>query len=228
VRQDSFVIKAIGAFLVVIAADGLGSAQFSHAASWFACQWAGERITRAMRARSGSCAEAEVEAAVRQSLLEVARYLDRAEQRGAPGPMYTTILGAVCGPDFILTFNFGDGAVAAFNSSGGHYVQRSFLGPEHGDYSGQVFPLLPDGFDDHLRIAVTPQAERVLVATDGVADFALLDDETDLKAEFALNFDQAMRKLRGPQAARELAGYLRGTQAASVNADDKTLLWVEA
>jgi hypothetical protein len=142
--------------------------------------------------------------------------------------MYTTILGAICGPEFILTFNFGDGAVAAFNCSGGQYVPRSFLGPEHGDYSGEVYPLLPDGFDDHLRIAVTPRAERVLVATDGVADFALLDDETDVKAEFALNFDQAMRKLRSTGAARELAGYLRGAQASSVNADDKTLLWVEA
>lgn len=227
VRQDSFVMRQTANFVIAIAADGLGSAAFSHAASFFACRVGAKCIAHGIQAQNGRCTELDAVRIVRQALWQIACALDNAEKRGAPGPMYTTLLGAVCSPEFTLTFNFGDGAVIAFDTGGGGYVRRSFLGPEHGGYSGEVYPLLPEGFDEHLRVDVTSHAQRIFIATDGVADFALRDDETDMKPEFALKFNEAIGALSSEQACRELVNYLQGGRASSVNADDKTLLWLE-
>lgn len=230
VRQDAFALHALGEFVVAVVADGLSSASLSHVASNFAAQRMAASLVAACESKKAHTSWDDLAKSAKAAALELAwLFHEVSHHQPESQSFYTTLLGVVATRDAGILFNIGDGAAIAFNRANEETFQPYwFLPPEHGEFSGQVHPLLPDGFQQHFRVARFERCDRIILMTDGVGEFALDESESGPKKEFIQAFDDVMRAGAADETARSLGEYLNSDRANAASLDDKTLVWIQS
>jgi serine/threonine protein phosphatase PrpC len=225
VRQDAFSVEVVDDVVIAVVADGLSSASLSHVAATAATKHMAAHLANAVRDGSRLVNWRALEALAKTIGHELASGFEQSNQDLAN--YYTTILGVVVGGDRGFMFNVGDGALIAFRDANKSLLNDFVISePEHGQYHGEVFPLLTHDFDVHFRIKRFGFADRIVLMTDGVTDFALSSDESSPQFEFMQAFDEVMTTTNDVDAAKELAEYLRGDRVSAINNDDKTIIWL--
>ncbi|WP_201303940.1 PP2C family serine/threonine-protein phosphatase [Burkholderia sp. 8Y] len=193
-RDDDFFIASTqtNGWNVLIVADGAGSAEFSREGSRVAVQTAGCALVEELAGEFGAkvnglLARWDADSANtfgnefhycfhRMATLAVQGIEQAANERGAPVRSYaTTLLAAAIKRDgenaFLATFWMGDGAIAAYWSSGTVKLMGT---PDGGEFAGQTRFLdratLAEGFAKRVSIGRYGDLSAVILMTDGVSD----------------------------------------------------------
>ena len=226
-RQDAIAAATIGDLVIAACADGLSSASYSHVASRFAVDYMVQALTATLQAKGSDWRR--IRNCIRSTASTLADLFSaESDGRDEGNSLYTTLIGVVTSEKRGLFFNHGDGAAISFdNANSGKFSSFELSSPEHGPYSGQVYPLIREDFEQHFRISTLSNPDRLLLMTDGVAEFVLDATETGPHVEFITSFDHAVRTVVGHQSAIELGDFLASQRVNEATRDDKSLIWIE-
>jgi hypothetical protein len=215
-RADTFGPE--GEWLVVVVADGAGSASHSEAGATRACEAIAGRIPalgpEVLLTRDGILSLLDN---VRDGLLLLAAEIDVAYRQVA-----CTMLLAVVGPAGGVFAQIGDGAIVV--GDGQNY--RPVFWPEPEEYANATDFLTDDEFADRLRFeTIAEPVAEAAVFTDGLQRLVL--DFSTRSAHLAF-FRPMFKQLRDAADAAALAGPFHGfLDSPRVNErtdDDKTLV----
>lgn len=214
----------IGPVLVLVAADGAGSAARSRAGAELACRTLlAECATRLTDGGSMDWTRTEAEALLQSVRTALAQ---QAADAGVPVREFAcTLLGAVVTADRALFLQIGDGAIVVGAENG----YRPVFWPQAGEYANETrFATDPDAVA-HLECAVLvePVAEIALL-TDGLQLLTLHYRDRQAHAPFFRPMFQSLRAHPEPGPPAMLAVALEHFLASpAVNQrthDDKTLI----
>ncbi|SAK48384.1 hypothetical protein AWB79_01283 [Caballeronia hypogeia] len=193
-RDDDFFMASTlnNGWNVLIVADGAGSAEFSREGSRIAVQTAGRALVDDLEGEFGAkvnglIATWDANSAIafgtefhycfhRMATLAVQGIEQAAGERGAPVRSYaTTLLAAAIkrdgGNTFLATFWMGDGAIAAYWSTGTVKLMGT---PDGGEFAGQTRFLdratLAESFAKRVSIGRYGDLPAIVLMTDGVSD----------------------------------------------------------
>lgn len=219
--QDAFSVKTFGPageWLVVVAADGAGSASHSQVGAALACAGLAGRVAT-LDPEMFLCREGVVSlfTEVRGALFLEAERLDV-----RPREIACTALLAVVGPASAAFAQLGDGALVVGDGEG----HRPIFWPEPEEYANATDFLTDDGFAERLRFETLagPVAE-VAAFTDGLQRLALdFATRTAHPAFFGPMFKQ-LRDAADPETLTEpFRGFLDSPRVNERTDDDKTLV----
>lgn len=224
--QDAHVVERVeaasGSILVVVVADGAGSAQFGEIGAAMTCQ------TLRARARSALVAGTTVGQLTRDVLAgwllaaksEIVR---EADSRGVrPRELACTAILAVVGESAAAFAQVGDGAVVVPDKHG----YAPVFWPAPAEYANATDFLTDGGVEDRIVCEVaTGRIDEVAVFSDGLQRLAL---DFSTRRGHAKFFAPLLAALRDQPVTEQLAGSFRAfLDSAQVNArtdDDKTLV----
>lgn len=219
--DDAFAVEQADGFLVLVAADGAGSARFGAEGSAFAARVAAGLAAAALRERPA------------EDLLELVRGVFRGtieslvtmvEERWDETPdlrtadFHTTLLLALLTADFLAVGNIGDGWAVARDREG---RVRAVAAPAKSEHSNETFFLTSSGCVEEAVYEVLPaeDLDAVALLTDGSAWFAVdLDARTPRGALFEELFAFAAKP------DEHLARFLSSERVARCTDDDTTLV----
>lgn len=209
-------------YLVIVIADGAGSASHSEIGSSVACDEFLKAIDTAIKA-GGVSPDATRDDAVNWCM-QIRRSLEAtALSMGAPvRQLACTLLGAIVADDYAIYLQIGDGAIVV---SGEDQLEVVFW-PQSGEYLNQTYFVTDDNFAGWLQF--TCRQERVTsigAFTDGLERLALSFDKHEVHGPF---FATMLTTLRSQQDVEPLFSALRRfLESPSVierTDDDKTLI----
>ena len=219
--QDAHAHRVLGDNLVVVLADGAGSALQSR-------EGAQRAVAVACDALSGTMARAlpltpdkwnqlmsRVFARTRAALAE------RAESGGLSA-MATTLTCVVASSRQLVVAQLGDGVVAAIDRAGTLF---SAVPPQRGEYANETVFLTAKDALERIDVQIYPGPVQALVATtDGLLRLALNSD----CEPFAPFFEPLIRFVEGAGPGRstegKLAAFLQSERVCARTDDDKTLV----
>lgn len=217
---DAFAVEQGDGFLVLVAADGAGSARYGADGSAFAARAAARLAASALGEQPDDPLEL-IRSVFRNTLDDL---LDMVEEREAkdlrPADFHTTLLLAVLTDDFLAVGNVGDGWAVARDREG---QVRAVAAPAKSEYSNETFFLTSYGFIEEAVYEVLParDLDAVALLTDGSAWFAVdLDARTPRGAVFEELFDLAAK----PDLEEHLVRFLSSERVARWTDDDTTLV----
>lgn len=222
---DAFAVEQGDGFLVLVAADGAGSARYGAEGSAFAARAAARLAASALGEQPDDPLEL-IRSVFRNTLDDL---LDMVEEREAkdlrPADFHTTLLLAVLTDDFLAVGNVGDGWAVVRDREG---QVRAVAAPAKSEYSNETFFLTSSGFLEEAVYEVLPATDLDAIAllTDGSAWFAVdLDARTPSGALFDKLFAFAADTAR-PDAEREehLTRFLSSDLVVRKTDDDTTLV----
>jgi hypothetical protein len=216
--QDACRVARVGEFLVLVAADGAGSASHAAIGATTACD---SIIQSAERILAGGAALSETMlyswAAVAHTDVE----MKAAEHNVSPRELACTLLVAVLGPDKSAFAQIGDGVIVTGEADQYTHV----FWPDSGEYQNTTYFLSESTYAEHLRVAIQPAVNEVALLSDGLQMLALKIADKSVHNPFFLPMFKALRAAQDDSA---LAAPLRTfLDSANVNArtdDDKTLI----
>jgi hypothetical protein len=208
--------------IVLVCADGAGSASRSEFGSRFVCTGLLNIIASALEnglELKEITREQVVEwhGAVRRRLsLEACR--DNVDLR----EFATTILTAILGPSQALFSHIGDGVIVY--GDGDEY--RTPFWPQQGEYVNTTYFLTGSDFEDHLLIeGIERRIDEVALLTDGLQPLALHYASRSVHSPFFEPMFTALRGANDPEEFREpLKAFLNSPAVNSRTDDDKTLV----
>ena len=216
--QDVCRVCRVGEFLVLVCADGAGSATHAALGATTAC----DSITQsAQRILSGGGELTETMlyawAAVAHTDIE-----EKAKSASvSPRELACTLLVAVLGPTASAFAQIGDGVIVTGDADQYTHV----FWPDNGEYQNTTYFLSESSYAEHLRVAIQPAATEVAILSDGLQMLALKIADKTVHSPFFLPMFKALRSAADESA---LAGPLRTfLDSPAVNArtdDDKTLI----
>ena len=231
-RQDVQVVRHLGAagdILLVIVADGAGSAPRGGAGAALACRVLAAEATAALRHRPIE----ELDGEALHDWVDVARdaLFRGATAQGLPGrALATTVLLALSDGRTTLVGHVGDGAVVARDAEDGSW--RALSWPATGEHAGTTF-FLTDDPSPALRIECRNEPITALaLLTDGLERLVL---DLAARAPHGPFFDRMTAPLDRLAAdgagapgldrrlSRELGRYLDGERVCARSDDDKTM-----
>lgn len=217
---DAFAVEQGDGFLVLVAADGAGSARYGAEGSAFAARAAARLAASALLEHAGDPLEL-IRTVFRNTLDDL---LDMVEEKGRkdlrPADFHTTLLLAVLTADFLAVGNVGDGWAVVRDREG---QVRAVAAPARSEHSNETFFLTSSGFLEEAVYEVLPAADLDAVAllTDGSAWFAVdLDARTPRGAVFEELFGLAAK----PDVEEHLPRFLSSERVARWTDDDTTLV----
>ena len=223
---DAFAVEQGDGFLVLVAADGAGSARFGAEGSAFASRAAARLAASALGEPSNDPLEL-IRAVFRDTLddlLDMVAGQDAKDAKKAkdlrPADFHTTLLLAVLTDDFLAVGNIGDGWAVVRDREG---RVRAVAAPAKSEYSNETFFLTSSGFIEEAVYEVLPATslDAVALLTDGSAWFAVdLDARTPRGPVFEELFDLAAK----PDVEEHLARFLSSERVARKTDDDTTLV----
>ena len=217
---DAFAVEQGDGFLVLVAADGAGSARFGAEGSAFASRAAARLAASALGEPSGDPLEL-IRAVFRDTLDDLLDMVAGKETKDLrPADFHTTLLLAVLTDDFLAVGNIGDGWAVVRDREG---RVRAVAAPAKSEYSNETFFLTSSGFLEEAVYEVLPSTDLDAVAllTDGSAWFAVdLDARKPRGAVFEELFDLAAK----PDVEEHLARFLSSERVARTTDDDTTLV----
>jgi hypothetical protein len=210
--------------LVLVAADGAGSAARSRAGAELACRTLlAECAARLTDTAAMDWARTDAEALLQSVRTALAQ---QAADAGLPVREFAcTLLGAVVATDHALFLQIGDGAIVI--GAEGDY--RPVFWPQTGEYANEThFATDPDAVDHLEWIALTEPVAEIALLTDGLQLLALHYRERQAHAPFFRPLFQRLREYPEPGCPAMLATALeRFLASPAVNQrthDDKTLI----
>ena len=208
--------------IVLVCADGAGSASRSEFGSRFVCTGLLNLIATALEdglALKDITRERVVEwhATVRRRLsLEACR--ENVDLR----EFATTILTAIVGPSQALFSHIGDGVIVY----GDGEVYRTPFWPQQGEYVNTTYFLTGSDFEDQIAFeGIDRQIDEVALLTDGLQPLALHYASRSVHSPFFQPMFTALRGASDPEDFREpLKVFLNSAGVNSRTDDDKTLV----
>ena len=204
--------------LLLVVADGAGSASHAEVGARLACRTA----LRVMRDSLGTEPE---EAVARRWADAVHDALDREAGRLGltPRDLACTLLAGRFDAGGSLVLQVGDGAIVVGDGAGEY---QTVFWPDNGEYPNVTRFVSDRDYADHARVARLGDAAREVAAfSDGLQDLALRRADRSVHTPF---FRPMFSRLRAAPHASGLVGPMRRfLDSAAVNArtdDDKTLV----
>lgn len=222
---DAFAVEQGDGFLVLVAADGAGSARYGADGSAFAARAAARLAASALGEQPDDPLEL-IRSVFRNTLDDLLDMVEEREAKDLRGAdFHTTLLLAVLTDDFLAVGNVGDGWAVARDREG---RVRAVAAPAKSEYSNETFFLTSSGFIEEAVYEVLPATDLDAVAllTDGSAWFAVdLDARTPSGALFDKLFAFAADTAK-PDGEREeqLARFLSSDMVVRKTDDDTTLV----
>lgn len=217
--QDAFRYRTTDSGLLLVVADGAGSAAHADWGATAVCDAIVGHFNNSNLDKSLTREEVvEVITAARQILF------DEAEIRGTTAREFAcTLLLAAISPSGTSFAQIGDGAIVV-----GHDGQfRSVFWPEAGEYANTTDFLTDTNFLDRMQFAeYTDPIDQIAVFSDGLQRLAL---DYQARAPFTKFFEPLFRWLKSSENAEDLLMPLREfLDSDDVNCrtdDDKTLVF---
>lgn len=210
--------------IVLVCADGAGSASRSEFGSRFVCTGLLNVIATALE---GGLSVKDItrervvdwHATVRRRLsLEACREnIDLRE-------FASTVLTAIVGPSQALFSHIGDGVIVYGEGHGDDY--KTPFWPQQGEYVNTTSFLTGSDFEDQLAFeGIDRQIDEVALLTDGLQPLALHYASRSVHAPFFQPMFSALRGAKDPEELRELLkAFMDSPAVNSRTDDDKTLV----
>lgn len=219
--DDAFAVAQADGFLVLVAADGAGSARFGAEGSAFASRVAAELAAATLRERPSEDPLELVRGVFRgtiESLVTMVeeRWDEAPELR--PADFHTTLLLALLTDDFLAVGNIGDGWAVVRDRQG---RVRAVAAPAKSERSNETFFLTSSGCVEDAVYEVLPAADLDAVAllTDGSAWYAV---DLDARTPRGALFDELFAFAGKPED--HLARFLSSERVVRWTDDDTTLV----
>lgn len=252
-RDDDFAIGENNGWNILIVADGAGSAEFSRRGSKIACRSAlefcleksapGGKLDEFFIENAANFAtDADLLAAARKTVYETlpgaafaahSSIGAEAKEHGRAAKMYATTLLLVMAKKYaagwvILSWQVGDGAMAALCRVDGELAATLLAEPDEGEYGGQTrFITMKDMFEPNelmrrIRVDLARDLESIVLMTDGISDawFATLANLRD-PAKWRDFWQELQPALDSESPAESLLEWLNFWSQG--NHDDRTL-----
>lgn len=213
------------AALVLVAADGAGTAECAAEGAALACATFLEAVSPYL-AEGGSALDVtrpQVDAwisAVRDQMQV------QAEAAGRPLRDYAcTFLAAVLDETGLVGLQVGDGAIVLADGAG----YRPLFWPQRGEYANMTTFITEDASLNHLAMKVLPDVpDEVALLTDGLQSLALTYATQGAHTAFFTPMFAPLRAMPRPGEAteldRQLSEFLNSSAIARRTDDDKTLV----
>ncbi len=219
--QDAFRTIVADGIVVVVVADGLGSAPRADAVTAAATEAAAARAFEL--ASDGDPADAAAAAdgaiaAAREALEALAASED------APLAEFACTLIVAVATERMAIAHVGDGAAVGLRGEEPYVISP----PEDTEYLNEVLPLTADDWADHVRtVCCLDGIDAIAVFTDGCQHAAVRREDGILRAHAGF-FGPLFRFVRSGVDAEEgelaIAALLAGSKMAEHSDDDKTLV----
>lgn len=208
-----------GEYIVLVCADGAGSATHALLGATTAC----ESVLRSAEKVLATGA-AELTALTLYTWFSVAHAdvkVQAAAASVAPRELACTLLVAVLGPASAAFAQIGDGVIVTGDAG----IYTHVFWPDNGEYQNTTYFLCENNYAEHVRVTLSPAANEVAMSTDGLQMLALKYADKTVHSPF---FAPMFRALRAAENAADLAGPLKDfLDSPAVNErtdDDKTLI----
>lgn len=211
--------------LLLVAADGAGSAECAAEGAALACTTLVEVVQTyyAEGGLVGAVTRPQVDAWISSMREQIGR---QAEEAGRGLRDYAcTLLAAVIDETAILALQVGDGAIVV--SDGTSY--RPLFWPQRGQYANMTNFVTEDDALDKLDMEILPEVpDEIALLTDGLQSLALTYATQGAHTAFFAPMFAPLRAVPRPGDATELgpqlAAFLAGPSLARRTDDDKTLV----
>ncbi len=209
-------------YLVALAADGAGSAEFSEIGAEIACEIGGNVLISAIE-ESGETAfvpalATKVLDTIRSKIEETAL-----ERSVTSRELACTLVAAAVGPTYAIYFQIGDGAAVARHDG----VLSPIFWPEAGEYANMTYFVTDANASEHLRCDIRASTDELALFTDGLQRLALVFSSETAHEPF---FDPMFKILRTSsdehtdQLCVALGKFLQSDAINERTDDDKTLI----
>jgi len=209
-------------FLVLVCADGAGSASHAEIGSQLACTTYCDSVEKLLLDRDGEqlfTREGQLSLFVRVRAALVSK---AAELEVSVRELACTLLTAIVGPDSASLTQLGDGAIVI----GAENAYHCAFWPDGGEYANQTNFLSEEDFGKHLLFSrLDERVDEIALMTDGLQRLALNFESRDAHSPFFAGFFSALRGAEQPdELYPDFITFLKSPKVNSRTDDDKTLI----
>jgi serine/threonine protein phosphatase PrpC len=210
-------------YLVVLVADGAGSASFGKEGAELACRQGRRLIEESLGNLAGECPNRE----------EVVRWVNdlrsQIEECAAASQVNVreyacTLLLAVIGPKFGVFSQIGDGGIVASRNG----LLQPVFWPDVGEYANETHFLTNENALEHLQyVSWEPPCEELALFSDGLQRLALVYESRTVHAPFFMPMLTVMHQSVATSCTAlsvQLAAFLGSSRVNERTDDDKTLV----
>lgn len=219
-----------GQWLAIAVCDGAGSALHSKDGADLVAKSFANRLLSLSAQFSSRLPGAWVNDFVIQQILDVRSELRKLAGSDDLNDFHSTLVACLLGPDGGFSIHIGDGALFGSSGSGtskdGYiYLDNNFFisKPANGEYANETFFITEGNWIKNLRITPLPQADWVIVGSDGGCALCL-DSGDQPKPEFVAPLITLLSKHSSREWAALLQSTLADSKADLLTNDDKTLV----
>lgn len=207
--------------LILVCADGAGSAKRSEVGSAAACKAVADAAMAFLDAGSatGSITEGVVRDWMRAAHDALSSEAERAGE--APRELACTLLLAVLGRDSAAFGQIGDGAIVVGDGAS----HRCVFWPQTGEYQNATFFITEENYERNIQVSVERVAIReVAIISDGLQMLALNYAQKAVHSPFFLPMFASLREKDRDDLIVPLRQFLNSAAVNARTDDDKTLI----
>lgn len=219
-----------GQWLAIAVCDGAGSALRSKDGADLVAKSFANRLLSLSAQFSSRLPGAWVNDFVIQQILDVRSELRKLAGSDDLNDFHSTLVACLLGPSGGFSIHIGDGALFGGTGSGTSkdgciYLDNNFFisKPANGEYANETYFLTEGNWIKNLRITPLPQADWVIVGSDGGCALCL-DSGDQPKPEFVAPLITLLSKNSSSEWASLLQATLADSKADLLTNDDKTLV----
>ncbi|PIV91693.1 MAG: hypothetical protein COZ20_02620 [Gallionellales bacterium CG_4_10_14_3_um_filter_54_96] len=219
-----------GQWLAIAVCDGAGSALRPKDGADLVAKSFANRLLSLSAQFSSRLPGAWVNDFVIQQILDVRSELRKLAGSDDLNDFHSTLVACLLGPNGGFSIHIGDGALFGGTGSGASkdgyvYLDNNFFisKPANGEYANETFFITEGNWIKNLRITPLPQADWVIVGSDGGCALCL-DSGDQPKPEFVAPLITLLSKHSSSEWASLLQATLADSKADLLTNDDKTLV----
>lgn len=221
--QDYSLFSQDGRNFIAVVSDGAGSAKYGRIGAKIIC----ETLTSLLKDIEFSDAKKAIAQAIEIARSKLIRHrLNKTKSTSSLMEFSATIVGVICYKNKGLFFHIGDGAALAFHDD--KYVHFTASLPENGHFKCETFFYTMEDWKSSLRFTPFENAGTIFLMSDGLTSFSFSKDYQSIEKSFLQPIADFLNKENcKTKALCALTNTLKNPQAAKINSDDKTLVWIK-
>lgn len=221
--QDYCKYDQDGRNFIAVVSDGAGSAKYGRIGAKTVC----ETLTSLLKNIDFGEAKKAVAQAIGIARSKLIRHrLNKTKSERSLVDFAATLVGVIYYKNKGLFFHIGDGAALAFHDD--KYQKFTASRPENGRFSCETYFYTMDDWKDSLRFTSFENAGTIFLMSDGLTNFSFSRDYQTIEKSFLQPIaDFLSKEPNKTKALRALSNTLGNPQAAKLNSDDKTLVWIK-